>query len=97
MINHSTCDHPATSSARAKCRRGTSGSTPKKQATPKVIGGDEDDNYGQTPGRKEDECHVCHVERLCYKGVDRWSGMTVLVGQKCKWRIDPDTLTAYLT
>jgi hypothetical protein len=96
MINHSTCDHPATSSARAKCRRGN-GST---QATPKKVDfskvKDEDDNYGQTPGRKEDECHVCHVERLCYKGVDLWSGMTVMVGPKCKWRIDPATLTAYL-
>lgn len=91
MIDHSGCDHPSTSSARARCRRaqanGEEGSAPRKKmgSTPREA--PDRDNYGQTPGRREDECHICHVERIEFFGKDAWSGRTLLVGEKCAWRV----------
>lgn len=46
-----------------------------------------EDNYGQTPGRREDECHICHVEKIEFIGKDAWSGRTYMVGEKCAWRV----------
>ena len=85
-INHTDCDHPSTSGARAKCRRARNGSTPR--ATPRALGTpDPDDNYGQTPRFKGDECHVCGVEKIAYKGTDSFTKLLVLVGDKCAWRV----------
>ena len=99
MIDHSNCDHPRTSGARAKCRRSKQEPWPrpplyslgpppgKKGATPKRIGDEEEDRYGQTPGRKEDECHKCGVERIEYAGTDPISGILLFVGSRCRWYI----------
>lgn len=92
MINHSNCDHPSTSSARAKCRRqlaaGGEGKAPRKKmgATPREPGG-KDDNYGQTPREKWMECDKCGVERIAYKGTDPVSKVLIYVGEKCYWYI----------
>lgn len=89
MIDHSKCDHPSTSGARAKCRRGGA-PAPKRtkgEATPKTIGPDEVDNYGQTPAWKADECHVCGVEKSEFQGTDAFTNLFVLVGEKCAWRV----------
>lgn len=89
MIDHSKCDHERTSSARARCRRGGS-DAPKRErkaATPRTVGVDDDDNYGQTPAWKADECHVCGVERSEFKGTDAFTNLFVLVGPRCAWRV----------
>ena len=103
MINHSKCDHPSTSGARAKCRRASGDATPKKVDFSQVgdapvgrrrKGQDPDDNYGQTPGRKEDECHRCGVERIEWRGTCATTGMMLFVGPRCKWYIaSADDLT----
>lgn len=90
MIDHSQCDHEKTRSARAKCRRQAAGgeSTPKRRASESEVdfsgsGG----QRGQTPTQKSDECHVCGVEMIRYRGTDAWTGIMVYVGEKCLWRI----------
>ena len=89
MINHSNCDHPSTSGARAKCRRAQSdGSTPQRKkmnSAPreKVEKDDSADNYGQTPSRRDLECDNCGVERIAYKGTDPLTGIVKYVGEKC--------------
>lgn len=89
MIDHSQCEHPRTSGARAKCRRANGnykedGSTPKQKRVAKVDG---DDNYGQTPRDKGDECHTCGVERIEFYGRDAFTGLPVFVGERCAWRV----------
>lgn len=88
MIDHSQCDHPRTSSARAKCRRG-GGSTPRKKASEKEVDFSKGSGgaQAQTPGWKSDECHVCGVERMEFQGTDSFTGLFVLVGERCAWRI----------
>lgn len=59
-------------------------------ATPREVNfgkAEDDSNYGQTPSRKEDECRVCGVERIAYRGTEPVSGMLLYVGDKCLWRI----------
>lgn len=90
MIDHSNCDHPRTSSARAKCRRAQAGggSTPKRKASEKEV--DFKGSGGatpQTPRDRSDECHICGVERIEFKGTDAWTGLHVLVGERCAWRV----------
>lgn len=90
MIDHSKCDHPRTSSARARCRRAQSGEPVKKRATPREVGGGGNgapDNYGQTPRDKADECHKCGVEKIEFRGTDPVSGILLYVGPKCAWYI----------
>lgn len=91
MIDHSKCEHPRTSSARAKCRRQQAGddSTPKRKrggGSVKVIDLGSD-GRPQTPRFKSDECHTCGVERIAYSGTDAWTSLPVLVGEKCLWRV----------
>lgn len=47
----------------------------------------DDSNYGQTPRDKDKECHVCGVEKIEFKGTDAFTGLLVLVGEKCAWRV----------
>ena len=91
MIDHSQCDHPRTSGARAKCRRASAGDdTPKKsRATPKDVdlSGGSGNPTSQTPAWAADECHICGVERIEFAGTDAYINMQVLVGEKCAWRV----------
>lgn len=98
MIDHSGCDHPRTSKDRAKCRklRAQAGFHPPLYSLgppPKVKGAtskrikDDDDNYGQTPARRDMECHKCGVERIIARGTDPISGILLYVGEKCYWYI----------
>ena len=95
MIDHTNCDHPRTSSARARCRRlhtnGEEGAQRKKMgATPREPGSGGDgkpDNYGQTPRDKADECHKCGVERIAYRGTDSLTGILLYVGERCLYHI----------
>lgn len=91
MIDHTKCDHPRTSGARAKCRRGQDGSTPKTKKmgkAPRESGaGDRDDNYGQTPRERWMECDNCGVERIAYRGTDPLTNVVRYVGPKCKYTI----------
>ena len=48
---------------------------------------DDEDNYGQTPARKDMECHKCGVERIAYSGTDPITGIKLYVGEKCYWYI----------
>lgn len=43
--------------------------------------------YGQTPGKREDECHSCHVEKIEFIGTDNHTGRTLMVGERCAWRV----------
>lgn len=43
--------------------------------------------YGQTPRHREDECQVCHVERVEFIGRDAYTNMMARVGEKCAWRV----------
>jgi hypothetical protein len=99
MIDHSGCDHPATSGARAKCRRARGGgATPKestgKRATPKTWGGkahhdpDRPRNTGTTPRDRDKQCMVCTVERICCKGTDPLTGQLLYLGERCMYRIE---------
>lgn len=88
MIDHSRCEHPRTSSARAKCRRAQAGGQPRQKASTKEV--DFTGSGGatpQTPRDKGDECHTCGVERIEFAGTDAWTGLSVMVGEKCAWRI----------
>lgn len=90
MIDHSQCDHPRTSSARAKCRRAAAGGDagPKRKASTKEV--DFEGSGGakpQTPRDKGDECHTCGVERIEFYGRDAFTGLPVMVGEKCAWRV----------
>lgn len=92
MIDHSKCEHARTSKDRAKCRRAQAGGSVKEvdfSSTPKRARGkkDDDDNYGQTPSRKEDECHKCGVEWIKWRGTDPMTGILLFVGDRCKWYI----------
>lgn len=96
MIDHTNCSHERTSSARAKCRRLRQEPWPRpplfslgpppgvKKASVKEV---DEDRYGQTPGRKEDECHKCGVERIAYSGTDPISGIVLYVGERCRYYI----------
>ena len=90
MIDHTNCDHPRTSSARAKCRRARAGGGEprQKRASSKEV--DFSGSGGaspQTPRDKGDECHVCGVERIEFRGTDAFTKLLVLVGEKCAWRV----------
>lgn len=97
MIDHSNCDHPSTSGARAKCRRLKQEPWPRpplyslgpppgaKKASTKTI--DDEDRYGQTPRDKADECVKCGVERIAYSGTDSLSGIVLYVGERCRYYI----------
>ncbi len=101
MINHSNCDHPSTSGARAKCRRAKAGSTPTKEnapseggATPKEVffgkahhDPNRERNRGTTPRDKDKQCHICGVERIEFRGTDPITGILLFVGERCVYRI----------
>lgn len=94
MINHSDCDHPRTSSARARCRRQKAGgdSKPTRQRAAPQTEKDEESSYGQVPRDRHMQCDVCGVERIAYKGLDVLTGVTLYVGEKCYYMVkrDPD-------
>ena len=86
MIDHSSCDHPSTSGARAKCRRAQNGSAPKTKkmgATPRTP--KEDDSYGQTPRDRHMECDKCGVEKIEMRGTEPLTGILIYVGSKCSY------------
>ena len=99
MIDHSKCEHPSTSGARAKCRRAQGGATPKEvDFTPRKKKGEdeeEEDRYGQTPRDKHMECVMCGVEKIQWKGTDPRTNLLLYVGSRCKhYIIASDDLTA---
>lgn len=97
MIDHSQCDHPSTSSARAKCRRQRSGgsdSTPKQRASKKEVwvgfahhNPDRERNRGTTPRDRDKQCASCGVERIQFRGTEPTTGILLFVGERCFWRI----------
>lgn len=92
MIDHTNCDHPSTSGARAKCRRAQKDGTDPKP-TRKVMGKkekqerDQDDRYGQVPRDRHLECDNCGVERIAYRGTDPLTNVLRYVGEKCYYTI----------
>jgi hypothetical protein len=89
MIDHTNCDHPRTSGARAKCRRAAAGGDAPKT---KVMGKKtrdpkDDDNYGQVPRDRHLECDNCGVERIAYRGTDPLTGILRFVGNRCLYTI----------
>ena len=92
MINHSNCDRPSTSGARAKCRRAqaTGDAAPIRKVMTKVPRDqrdDDDDRYGQTPRDKDKECVKRGVEKIIAKGTDPLTGILLYVGEKCYYYI----------
>ena len=89
MMNHSDCDHPRTSSARAKCRRRQAGgSTPKRErATTKEVDFGRASGDVRTPSDPAMQCDVCGVERVALRGTDPLSGMILTVGERCSYML----------
>lgn len=83
MIDHTECDHPRTSGARAKCRRMMRGDdyTPRERSPrqPKKQKG--------TPRDKDMQCDVCGVERIEIRGTDPITGVLISVGEKCSYML----------
>jgi len=89
MIDHTNCDHPRTSSARAKCRRAhRNGDGAPTTATPKDIDfGSGGGTSGSTPRDKDKQCDVCGVERIELRGTDPLTGVILHVGAKCSYML----------
>lgn len=49
---------------------------------------DRERNTGQVPGRRDLECHVCHVERIAFAGTDPQTRILLFVGERCSWRVE---------
>lgn len=96
MINHSNCDHPRTSSARAKCRKaqanGKVHTDASQGATPVEVDMRRSDPTGkaQTPRDRDKQCDVCGVERIAYRGLDVISGVVLYVGERCYYMVKRD-------
>jgi hypothetical protein len=91
MMDHTKCDHPSTSGARAKCRRASrAGDSPTTQATPRTPKADKE-KVIRTPRDKDRECMNCGVERFEYRGRDLASGTMLYVGERCYYMIQNDT------
>lgn len=85
MINHSNCDHPSSSSARAKCRRAAkSGDAPVKS---REIDMRDSTPTGRprTPSDPAKCCDNCGVERIILRGTDPLTGTLKFVGEKCAY------------
>lgn len=95
MIDHSDCDHPSTSSARAKCRRARAdgrefqegGQTQEAGPRTPTAPTQRERNRGTTPRDKDKQCDVCGVERILYRGTDPLSGVMLTVGDRCLYYI----------
>lgn len=105
MISHTTCDHPSTSGARAKCRRARAqgevhteevgfsaplwslGPPPPPGATPRVL--EKERNRGTTPRDRDKQCDMCGIERIEVRGIHRWNGTMIFVGERCMYYLDP--------
>lgn len=95
MIDHSRCDHPSTSSARAKCRRAQArgDAVPQNGAAVKEV--DFSGSGGaksSTPRDKDRACMVCGVEPFTARGRDVVNDTMLYVGDRCFYMIqrDPD-------
>lgn len=92
MTNHTDCDHPKTSGARAKCRRArATGKEVDFSSTPRRRVPKEPEPYGafnsRTPRDKDRECTVCHCERITVRGTDYKTGLLLYTCDRCAWRI----------
>lgn len=97
MISHADCDHPNSSSARAKCRRArakgeahTEEGKVQEGATPVVVLEEKERNRGKTPRDRDKQCDICGVERIRVRGMHRWNGMLTSVGWDCHYYLDPE-------
>lgn len=86
MINHTNCEHPSTSSARAKCRRGIA----QGNATPKIIDTRDGTPTGRprTPSDPAKCCDICGVERISAKGTPPIERRLIFVGPKCEYYLN---------
>lgn len=95
-ISHTQCEHPSTSSARAKCRRARAkGGVHTEQGGASVVEVDfskAETKKSSTPRDKERACMVCGVEPFTARGHDEVNGQYLYVGDKCFYMIkrDPD-------
>lgn len=88
MINHSNCDHPRTSSARAKCRRAQkNGATPHDVDFTEVWEEKAPKRPKGTPRDRDMQCDVCGVERIEIRGTDPLTGVVISVGEKCSYML----------
>lgn len=95
MINHTECEHPRTSAARAKCRRAQKSGTAPKASTKSVDMRDgTPTGRPRTPSLRELQCDGCGVERIAYRGHDLLTGTLLSVGEKCYYMVknDPNTM-----
>lgn len=89
MIDHTNCDHPRTSGARAKCRRAhrNGGETGTKGSTKEVDFSGGAGTKASTPRDKDMQCDVCGVERIELRGTDPINGVILSVGAKCSYML----------
>ena len=95
-INHASCDHESSSSARAKCRRAIAGGA--KKAPSKVIDLRDGTPTGRprTPSDPAKCCDICGVERIILKGTDPLRGILIFVGEKCAYMVKNSADREYL-
>lgn len=74
MIDHSNCEHERSKAARARCRRGVAPTT-------------EEMNHGITPRDRENQCMVCTVEKIEFRGTDIFTGRLLYVGERCAYLV----------
>lgn len=84
MMSHTTCEHPSTPAARAKCRRANGVSTPRTEgATPRVLRlRDDREEHPADPARC---CTVCKLRKIEWKGTDYITGILLYLCDKCKY------------
>lgn len=93
-IDHSKCDHPATSGARAKCRR-AQGATPKEVDLTHAEDREEREKKpkrrprsGGTPRDRWRACQRCGLEVLKWRGTDPLTNMLIYVGEDCAYVLE---------
>jgi hypothetical protein len=87
MIDHTTCDHPRTSGARAKCRRAHRNGDTAPATTKDVDFGRGSSKKASTPRDRDMQCDICGVERIALRGTDPISGLILTVGDKCSYML----------
>lgn len=105
MMDHTNCDHPRTSGARAKCRRQNKapwphpplyslGPPPKAASVKEVDFRGSGGKSGQVPRDRDKQCDVCGVERVMLRGTPPIEQRILYVGEKCSYYLNdaPDVM-----
>lgn len=85
MMSHTTCEHPSTPSARAKCRR-ANGVRSTSDATPRALRQKKEDEE-ERPADRSRCCNVCRLRKIEWRGTDLETGRLLDTCTKCMYHI----------